>query len=410
MYPEDQGILAQKKKPSGPISNAVAATGIAALMPTDPDTDGRRQYSPGYSAAFDNRLQAERPATTGIASPVNGVANPAPPIADMPGTGIAAPAQARANRGAGIAAIPQPGRDANGTITAESAQAAMGNDMQRSGGVFGIADMSGANDILARENKARGEMIDLSIKANGGNGIAILPDYQPPQQGGMSISDLQSAMKSAGTRTERAAYGQALQTMLSGQNQAGIEQIRQQGGIDQRGIMAGIEQAKQAGQDQRAADRNQVQMRGQDLQAETAADRMTNQRVIAEQRTAEVGSRLTLPQRRANSEIDAARERIAGMDPAEIKRRTANYTATGRENPDFDPTLAKSVSLANRRKYGADDQFDQGQPERQSAGTDGDVMARFRSDRSMLGRKTGQMTDQGLEVFDAEGRLIGHYQ
>ncbi|WP_374343950.1 hypothetical protein [Azonexus sp.] len=110
------------------------------------------------------------------------------------------------------------GRDASGIITAESAQAAAGSDMQRSGGVFGMIDLKGGNEILARENKARGEMIDLSIKASGGNGVAVLPDYQPPQQGGISISDIQSAMKSAGTRTERAAYGQALQTMLAGQN------------------------------------------------------------------------------------------------------------------------------------------------------------------------------------------------
>lgn len=52
----------------------------------------------------------------------------------------------------------------------------MGSDMQRSGGVFGTMDMKGVNDIMARENQARGEMIDSMIKANGGNGIAILPD------------------------------------------------------------------------------------------------------------------------------------------------------------------------------------------------------------------------------------------
>lgn len=119
---------------------------------------------------------------------------------------------------------------------------------------------------------------------------------------------------------------------------------------------------------------------------------------------------LTLSQQRSNAEIDAARTRISGLTPDEIKRKTANYTATGRENPEYDQTLAKAVSLANRRKVGADDHFDQRQQAQPPSGTDGDVMTRFRGDAGMKGHKTGQMTDQGLEVFDASGRLIGHYK
>lgn len=121
------------------------------------------------------------------------------------------------------------------------------------------------------------------------------------------------------------------------------------------------------------------------------------------------GDTLTLPQTRSNFEIDAARERVAGMDPAEIKRRTANYTATGRENPDFDPTLAKAVSLANRRKYGADDHFDQREQAQQPAGTDGDVVTRFRGDKAMQGYKLGKQTDRGHEVLDGAGKVIGHW-
>lgn len=119
---------------------------------------------------------------------------------------------------------------------------------------------------------------------------------------------------------------------------------------------------------------------------------------------------LSMPQHRSNAEIDAARARIAGLNPDEIKRKTANFTSTGRENPDFDPTLAKAVSLANRRKYGADDEFDQRQQAQTTKGDDGDVMTRFKADKAMQNHKTGQMTDQGLEVFDATGRLVGHYR
>jgi len=53
--------------------------------------------------------------------------------------------------------------------------------MTRSGGISGGIDMAGVNGILARENKARGEMIDSMIKANGGNGIAILGGDGPSE-------------------------------------------------------------------------------------------------------------------------------------------------------------------------------------------------------------------------------------
>lgn len=49
------------------------------------------------------------------------------------------------------------------------------------------------------------------------------------------------------------------------------------------------------------------------------------------------GERLTLAQMRTNREIHAARQKIAGLSPEEIQRKTAKQTNTGRENPDFDP-------------------------------------------------------------------------
>lgn len=398
----------QLKKP-GPLTRAAGGLSID-TTPTDPDTDGRRQYSPNAGQAF-----AYRPEVAGIASGMDSTATQSPATEPAPLSGIAAPVVPGSSPPAkGIAAITQPGRNAEGVITAESAKGAMSADMQRSGGAFGTMDMKGVNDIMARENQARGEMIDSMIKTNGGNGIAILPDPNESANAERTqrwaIDDLTGRMDSAGTRTERAAYGQALNQAIAGQNQLALEATRQQGDLNRRGITAEIEKTKQAGIDQRAAERNQIQARGQDITASTAADRIASQERIAEQRT-DAGTRLSLPQVRSNREIDAARERVAGLSPDEIKRKTANYTATGRENPDFDPTLAKAVSLANRRKYGADDHFDsREQAQQQPAGTDGDVMTRFRADRGMLGHKTGKMTEYGLEVFDASGRLIGHYK
>jgi hypothetical protein len=93
----------------------------------------------------------------------------------------------------------------------------------------------------------------------------------------------------------------------------------------------------------------------------------------------------TLAQDRSNAEIDAARDRVAGMTPDDIKRKTQQFSATGRENPDFDPTLAKAVGLAGRRKIGADDVFDarqqgpQGQPQARASFTGADVNAAIRA-------------------------------
>ncbi len=321
----------------------------------------------------------------------------------------------------------KPGRDASGIITADSAQAAMGSDMQRSGGVFGTIDMKGVNDIMARENKARGEMIDLSIAANGGNGVAILGDggveaANAEKANRWALDDLRGEIMRAGTRTERAALGHALNQSIAGQNQQATEAIRQEGIARGQDLGYGAKMAQQGltarGQElglQRAQERNEVIARGQDLRAGTAADRTASNEAIAAARITE-RSAPSLGQQRGNAEIDAARARISGLTPDEIKRKTANFTATGRENPEYDPTLAKAVTLANRRKVGADDDFDQRQQPQQPAGANehgydrADVAQRFRSERAMDRHKLGNDTPNGVEVLDASGKVIGHYR
>lgn len=434
-------------KPVGPTIKSTQRAAADGLSPeTDPDTDGRRQYSATMGDAFASRGSSFAPS-----GPSNGPDSTAlTPAVQIPSgvnvldktersvMGITASQGSAAvgkpevrqasgehtpslNQGiTGIASQPV-GRNEQGVITAESAQSVMGNPMTRSGGIAGSIDMAGVNGILARENQARGERIDASIRANGGNGIGILGGGGPTETDAINaertnrwaIDDLSDQMKRAGTRTDRAALGQALNQTIAGQNQQATEAVRQRGAIEQRGILAGVEQSKLAGADQRAADRNEVQMRGQDMKAATAADRMAGQERIAAQRTEDAGTRLTLPQRRSNFEISAARKAVAGLTPEEIKLKTANYTATGRENKDYDPTLAKAVSLAGRRMYGDDAEFDQRQQQEQAqqpAGNDGDVTTRFRADAGMKGHTMGKQTDFGVEVLDASGKVIGHYR
>lgn len=116
---------------------------------------------------------------------------------------------------------------------------------------------------------------------------------------------------------------------------------------------------------------------------------------------------LTTSQQRINQEIQAARNAIAGMSPEAIKTRTQQYSTTGRENPDYDPMLASRVRQANHRKYGEDTDFaDIADPKDDAMQ---DIGARFASDPAMKGRRIGNKTPQGVEVFDANGKLVGHY-
>lgn len=127
------------------------------------------------------------------------------------------------------------------------------------------------------------------------------------------------------------------------------------------------------------------------------------------------GRPLTPVQQRGNIEIDAARQQVASLSPAEIRRRTAKNTDTGRENPDYDPSLARAATLAGRRKVGDDDEFDGRAsgpaPKPATQGYDRqDVAKRFRSDRSMDSYRLGNETPTGVEVLDKAGKVIGHFR
>lgn len=118
------------------------------------------------------------------------------------------------------------------------------------------------------------------------------------------------------------------------------------------------------------------------------------------------GNVLTPTQRRGNAEIDAARKAVAGLTPEEIRARTAKTTDTGRENPNYDPTLARSATLAGRRKIGDDQTFDNPVP--QSAAPT--ASSRFQADPAMKAYKLGAQTPNGFEVKDSAGKLVGYYR
>jgi hypothetical protein len=127
-----------------------------------------------------------------------------------------------------------------------------------------------------------------------------------------------------------------------------------------------------------------------------------------------------LTQESANLAVDAARKRIEGLSQDDIRKRTAKTTNTGRENPLYDDQLARSVSLASRRKVGADDWFDanRAQPPGAAPGAApaaapaaaNEVFSRFQTDPQMRGMKLGAQTQQGAEVRDANGKLLGYYR
>lgn len=186
-----------------------------------------------------------------------------------------------------------------------------------------------------------------------------------------------------------------------------------------------------------------LRQQGRDALEDRRDARLTRQLSAQEDRLARRlagsggGAKLSPAQERSNLEIDAARKRVARMSPDEIRRRTAPTTATGRENPDYDPSLARAAALARRRKIGDDDEFDleldADLPQSAPAGVgsrnaDGsftgtvprrsntaptalrqDRLERFKADPQMRSYRLGRDTAQGVEVLDRAGRVVGHF-
>jgi hypothetical protein len=166
------------------------------------------------------------------------------------------------------------GRNDKGVITADSAQSAYGNDMGRSGKVFGTYDGKGVNDILARENAAREGIINSMINANGpaGAGFAALPD-NATLPGGGSVADWNNTVG------------------MSAEDKAKYTLARQ--GVDNGRYSTDV-------QAQRAAGHDQMLMRGQDMQAQSEAARLAGNPMDNRIKGAQVSSLEELAKLRGN--------------------------------------------------------------------------------------------------------------
>lgn len=160
------------------------------------------------------------------------------------------------------------------------------------------------------------------------------------------------------------------------------------------------------------ASQKETAMQAREDAREDRRDARLAARLSSQQERGTGSGRLSLAQERSNAEIDAAREAVAGLSPEEIRKRTAKTTDTGRENPHYDPAIARSANLASRRKVGDDPLFDQrsqGQQPASPAYDRADVTKRFRGDRSMDGYTLGRDTPDGVEVLQ-KGKVVGHYR
>lgn len=252
------------------------------------------------------QAQTFSPAVPTLGSGLTGMAKPAADLGFITG------------KGAGVPPVetPAPGRDASGVITADAVNAESGTSMQRSGGIAGSIDMKGANEIMARENKARGELIDSMIKANGGNGVAILPDRAQED-------NMQNVLNKL-TPDERAKYE--------------LGRLSSDAAIANQGITA-------RGQDlnfQSDLNRNQVALRAQDIGAANDAQRISidkSRLEIAAGDSARAGDKWGIDKailqgqaadsqlvRTARAELNAA---IASGDPAQVEIAKAKAVAAG---------------------------------------------------------------------------------
>jgi hypothetical protein len=85
--------------------------------------------------------------------------------------------------------------------------------------------------------------------------------------------------------------------------------------------------------------------------------RVKNQELDIDRQKIGAEGDLTRSQETGNAEIDAARQAVSGMDRETVRRKTQQYTDTGRENSDYDPFLDGLIKKATNKKYGTDPSF-----------------------------------------------------
>lgn len=389
-------------QPVGPTvkgGQRAAANGMGFEL-TDPDTDGRRKYGPDAGAAFVYRGDVQNPVAQQVATP-----SPQAPqgIGDLPpsGTSVATSKTPAQGSGQGIA---------SGVTFSPQSKTITWNDKDFDPKKEDFAPGAGALAVTSGK--------DI------GKNIAILPqqftatdgtptnDWTKTDRYAQAIgvnnrmANLAEQMKRE--RIERDAYDPSITD-----NNVRANARQQLGEMDRRAAHQGEAQGRLLENQIKQTKLNTDSQLG-NLQSAYVAEKDTARRnELATQIRNFMGKgydgSTTSAQQAHNTEIDAARLAIEGLSPEDLKRRTANFTATGRENPDFDPTLENALKLSSRRKVGNDPQFDN-RLSRQPAPQQSDSASRFKADPSMAGHRLGNQTDKGTEVFDRSGRLIGHYR
>ena len=165
------------------------------------------------------------------------------------------------------------GRNDKGIITADSAADYLGSGMRDNKAapngqkttIFGTYDGKGVNDILARENAARADMIAMSMPQVGGTAPGILGNGSlGTLPGGQSIEEWN---RNVGVKTQ---LGLGPRDRVAYEDQAAKNELQHRGqDFTRETSMYGNDV-----QAQRAAGHDQTLMRGQDMQAQAEAARL----------------------------------------------------------------------------------------------------------------------------------------
>lgn len=293
--------VANQKNPAVPGSNYIGNA------PTDPDTNARPVAAPStlnvgdlFGVVANRNAAASEEARVQAMYPKGTFSSP--DVASAPAQVPAAPAQVPA--APAPEAKPQPAYDGSeadriNAAVAGNTPAAQGNlgdarvttmpngqklftnvsndadaiaglsaksGMQYSGGAAGMPSPQGNPNLgTAADNMRQIQNMQALSASTPQGGVAILNDPNEAANAEKTkrwaLDDAIANMKKAGTRTERAALGQLVNTMAAGQNATEVEGMRQ------------------GGQNTRQAGTNAVQMRGQDLthSAQTRGQDMQHQ-------------------------------------------------------------------------------------------------------------------------------------
>ena len=276
----------------------------------------------------------------------------------------------------------------------------------------GLKETQALMDKWGRQDMQREMLQEMSRNPRAANAIAGLAANANNTEAQLRGQDIEASTAEQNALSRLAGQGVAAETEKRGQDLRAASEAAKLAGnpLTNALVQAQTETERLAGDKTRHQNDVLSQLARETDPAKR--DTLIENALVAQGKAPQQGERLTLPERRGNLEIDAARKAVAGMTPEEIRRKTAKQTDTGRENPDFDPALERAVSLAARRKIGDDPVFDQrhAQPAQSSTQPAGDVSSRFSADPAMKSHRLGKQTELGTEVFDASGKLIGHYR